>query len=159
MTVDLDTTDWTILSELQRDARVAFTELARRVHLSASATTERVRRLEASGVIRGYSATVDLAKVGLPLLAIVRLKYHGNHHQPLHQLIQQREHVLECLRTTGEDCYTLKVAATSMPQLEEYVNELGAYGNTTTSLVYNQTLPYRGPQAPAPVSATADGAA
>ncbi|CAL9339092.1 HTH-type transcriptional regulator LrpC [Actinosynnema sp. ALI-1.44] len=144
MTETLDPTDWAILAELQTDGRIALTELGRRVNLSPSATTERVKRLEAAGVITGYRATVDLDKVGYPVLAVVRLKYPGNRHEPLHRLLAERTEVLECLRTTGEDCYTLKIAATSMPHLERVVNELTAFGSTTTNIVYRQTLPYRG---------------
>lgn len=148
MAETLDATDWAILTELQRDGRVALTELARRVNLSASATTERVRRLENAGVITGYRAVVDLAAVGYGVLAVVRLKYPGNQHQPLHRLLADRVEILECLRTTGEDCYTLKVAATSMPHLEQVVDELMAFGSTTTSIVYSQSMAYRGVGAP-----------
>jgi Lrp/AsnC family leucine-responsive transcriptional regulator len=146
MTESLDPTDWAILAELQNDARMSLTELGRRVNLSASATTERVRRLESIGVITAYRADVDLTKVGYPVLAVVRLKYPGNKHEPLHRLLAERREILECLRTTGDDCYTLKVAAASMPHLEELVNELTEFGSTTTNLVYSQTQPYRGPQ-------------
>jgi Lrp/AsnC family leucine-responsive transcriptional regulator len=118
------------------------------VKLSASATTERVRHLEALGVITGYHAAVDLTKAGYPVLAVVRLKYPGNHHQPLRRLLEERHEILECLRTTGDDCYTLKVAATSMEHLEATVDELAGFGSTTTSVVYSQTLPYRGPDRP-----------
>jgi Lrp/AsnC family leucine-responsive transcriptional regulator len=76
--------------------------------------TERVRRMEALGVIAGYRADVDLANVGFTVLAIVRLKYPGSRHEPLRRLLGERLEILECLRTTGEDCYTLKVAAGSM---------------------------------------------
>jgi len=145
MTETLDATDWAILAELQRDGRVPLTELARRVNLSASATTERVRRLESAGIIKVYRADVDLAKVGFTVLAVVRLKYPGNRHDPLHQLIKERSEILECLRTTGEDCYTLKVAATSMTHLERLIDELTPLGSTTTNVVYSQPLPYRGP--------------
>ena len=145
MTETLDATDWAILAELQRDGRVPLTELARRVNLSASATTERDRRLESAGIIKGYRADVDLAKVGFTVLAVVRLKYPGNRHDPLHQLIKERSEILECLRTTGEDCYTLKVAATSMTHLERLIDELTPLGSTTTNVVYSQPLPYRGP--------------
>lgn len=144
MTGNLDPTDWAILAELQRDGRIALSELGRRVNLSASATTERVRRLESTGVITGYRAEVDLAKTGYAVLAVVRLKYPGNRHEPLHALLAERPEILECLRTTGDDCYTLKVAATSMPHLERVVNELTAFGSTTTNVVYRETLPYRG---------------
>ncbi|MFI6922781.1 Lrp/AsnC family transcriptional regulator [Nonomuraea spiralis] len=148
MTEDLDDTDWTILVELQRDGRVPLTELGRRVNLSASATTERVRRLESLGVIAGYRAEIDLAKVGFGVLAVVRLKYPGSRHEPLRRLLGERPEILECLRTTGEDCYTLKVAAGSMPHLERVIDELAGFGSTTTNIVYSQTLPYRGPAAP-----------
>jgi Lrp/AsnC family leucine-responsive transcriptional regulator len=144
MAETLDATDWAILAELQQDARLSLTELGRRINLGASATTERVRRLENAGIITGYRATVDLDRVGYGVLAVVRLKYPGNQHEPLRRLLAERTEILECLRTTGEDCYTLKVAATSMPHLEQVVNELTAFGTTTTNIVYSQTLPYRG---------------
>ncbi|WP_131737738.1 Lrp/AsnC family transcriptional regulator [Actinomadura roseirufa] len=144
MTENLDATDWAILTELQRDDRLALTELGKRVSLSASAVTERVRRLEAAGVISGYHARVDLARAGLPVLAVVRLKYPGNRHAPLHELLREREEILECLRTTGEDCYVLKIAATSMAHLEEIVDGLLDLGSTTTNLVYSEPLSYRG---------------
>ncbi|MBE1583876.1 Lrp/AsnC family transcriptional regulator [Nonomuraea angiospora] len=148
MAINLDDVDWAIIGRLQQEARISLSELGRRVSLSASATTERVRQLEAQGVITGYQAVVDLAKVGYPVLALVRLKYPGNHHQPLRRLLAERREILECLRTTGDDCYTLRVAATSMAHLEELVDELAGFGSTTTSVVYSQTLPYRGPDRP-----------
>lgn len=148
MAGNLDDIDWAIIDELQRDARLSLSELGRRVSLGSSATTERVRHLEAMGVITGYRAVVDLAKVGYPVLAVVRLKYPGNRHQPLRQLLADRREILECLRTTGDDCYTLKVAATSMEHLETLMDELAGFGSTTTSVVYSQTLPYRGPDRP-----------
>lgn len=150
MTETLDATDWAILAELQTDGRVALTELGRRVNLSASATTERVKRMENAGIITGYRATVDLERVGFSVLALIRLKYPGNQHQPLHRLLAERPEFLECLRTTGEDCYTLKVAATSMRHLEQVVNELTELGTTTTNIVYTQTLPFRGVGGPPP---------
>lgn len=149
MTETLDLTDWAILVELQRDGRLPLTELGRRVNLSASAATERVKRLESAGVITGYRADVDLVKVGYGVLAVVRLKYPGSQHQPLHRLLAERFEILECLRTTGDDCYTLKVAAASMAHLEQLINELAQFGSTTTNVVYSQTQSYRGPQGPA----------
>jgi len=145
MTVNLDAADWAILRDLQKDGRMSLTELSRRINLSASATTERVRRLESTGVISGYRAEVDLAKVGYPVLAVVRLKYPGSRHEPLHRLLEQRTEILECVRTTGDDCYVLKVATTTMARLETLINELALLGSVNTNVVYSQTLPYRGP--------------
>ncbi|WP_411112179.1 Lrp/AsnC family transcriptional regulator [Streptomyces sp. c-19] len=150
MTESLDATDWAILDELQREGRIPFTELARRVNLSTSATTERVRRLEAFGVISGYRAEVDLERTGYPVLAVVRLKYPGpgNRHEPLRRLLGERPEILECLRTTGDDCYVMKVATPSMAHLEEVVDELAEFGSTTTNLVLSRPLPLRGPRVP-----------
>ncbi|HEY9475239.1 MAG TPA: Lrp/AsnC family transcriptional regulator [Mycobacteriales bacterium] len=150
MTESLDATDWAILGEVQRDGRIAFTELARRVNLSTSATTERVRRLEAAGVITGYRAVMDLERTGYPVLAVVRLKYPGpgTRHEPLRRLLEERSEILECLRTTGDDCYVMKVATMSMTHLEEIVDALAQFGSTTTNLVLSRTLPFRGPREP-----------
>ncbi|MGV9268294.1 Lrp/AsnC family transcriptional regulator [Kitasatospora sp. NPDC003701] len=148
MTVTLDATDWAILAELQQDGRIAFTELARRVNLSASATTERVRRLEAAEVITGYRAEVDLERTGYPVLAVIRLKYPGTRHEPLRRLLGERPEILECVRTTGDDCYVLRVATTSPGHLEEIVDALAQFGSTTTNLVLSRTQPLRGPRAP-----------
>jgi Lrp/AsnC family transcriptional regulator, leucine-responsive regulatory protein len=148
MAVNLDDVDWAIIGQVQQDARISLSELGRRVGLSSSATTERVRQLEAAGIIVGYHAVIDLAKVGYPVLAVVRLKYPGNRHEPLRRLLAERREILECLRTTGDDCYTLKVVATSMGHLEAVMDELAAFGSTTTSVVYSQPLPYRGPGPP-----------
>lgn len=150
MAANLDDLDWAIIEQLQQDARISLSELGRRVNLSPSATTERVRNLESLGVITGYHAVVDLGKVGYPVLAVVRLKYPGNHHQPLRRLLAERREILECLRTTGDDCYTLKVTATSMEHLETLMDELAGFGTTTTSVVYSQPLPHRGPGRPRP---------
>ncbi|MFE5540459.1 Lrp/AsnC family transcriptional regulator [Streptomyces sp. NPDC056492] len=146
MTESLDATDWAILTEVQRDGRIPFTELARRVNLSASATKERVRRLEEAEVITGYRAEVNPERTGYPVMAVVRLKYPGpgTRHAPLRRLLEDRPEILECLRTTGDDCYVMKVAATSMAHLEEIVDELAEFGSTTTNLVLSRTLPLRG---------------
>ncbi|MCB5167037.1 Lrp/AsnC family transcriptional regulator [Streptomyces bambusae] len=150
MTESLDATDWAILTEVQRDGRIPFTELARRVNLSASATKERVRRLEEGRVITGYRAEVNPERIGYPVMAVVRLKYPGpgTRHEPLRRLLENRPEIMECLRTTGDDCYVMKVAATSMTHLEEIVDELAEFGSTTTNLVLSRTLPLRGPGVP-----------
>src|SRR5689334_6436450 len=75
----LDSTDWKILRELQQDSRLSSNELGKRVGLSAPATAERIRKLEAAGVITGYTVQVDPSKLGMPLLALISLRCdHGS---------------------------------------------------------------------------------
>ncbi|URN18162.1 MULTISPECIES: Lrp/AsnC family transcriptional regulator [Streptomyces] len=138
-----DATDWRILQALQADGRASFAELARAVSMSASAVTERVRRLEEAGVITGYTAVVDQEALGLPVLAFVRLRYpHGNY-KPFHDLLDATPEVLEAHHVTGDDCFVLKVAARSMRHLEEVSGRIGALGSVTTSVVYSSPLPRR----------------
>ncbi|MFE2293074.1 Lrp/AsnC family transcriptional regulator [Streptomyces sp. NPDC059452] len=138
-----DATDWRILDVLQRDGRATFAELARAVAMSPSAVTERVRRLEEAGVISGYAAVVDAERIGLPVLAFVRLRYpHGNY-KPFHDLLETTPEIAEAHHVTGDDCFVLKVTARSMRHLEEITGRIAALGSVTTSVVYSSPLPRR----------------
>ncbi|MFE5593708.1 Lrp/AsnC family transcriptional regulator [Streptomyces sp. NPDC056549] len=138
-----DSTDWRILEALQAEGRASFAELARTVSMSPSAVTERVRRLEDAGVIGGYTAIVDQDRLGLPILAFVRLRYpHGNY-KPFHDLLDTTPEVLEAHHVTGDDCFVLKVAARSMKHLEGITGKVATLGAVTTSVVYSSPLPRR----------------
>lgn len=138
-----DATDWRILEVLQREGRASYAELARAVCMSASAVTERVRRLEDAGVISGYAAVVDAERLGLSVLAFVRLRYPNGNYKPFHDLLDVTPEILEAHHVTGDDCFVLKVAARSMRHLEEVAGRIGALGAVTTSVVYSSPLPRR----------------
>ncbi|GAA2075282.1 Lrp/AsnC family transcriptional regulator [Streptomyces albiaxialis] len=139
----LDETDIRILEALQRDGRASYTELARAVSMSASAVTERVRRLEESGVISGYTAVVDVEKLGLGILAFVRLRYPTGNYKPFHDLLASTPEIVEAHHVTGDDCFTLKVLARSMRHLETVTGRIAGLGAVTTSVVYSSPLPGR----------------
>lgn len=142
-TVVLDATDWQILAVLQQDARISFAELARRVAMSPSAVTERVRRLEETGVITGYRAELDATRVGLGILALVRLRYPTGNYRPFHALLDSTPEVVEAHHVTGEDCFVLKVVARDMRHLEAVTGRIGGLGTVTTNVVYSTPLPRR----------------
>jgi Lrp/AsnC family leucine-responsive transcriptional regulator len=145
MAVDiaLDRTDWRLLAELQRDGRTSYADLARAVAMSASAVAERVRRLEEAGVIAGYRATVDPERVGLTVMAFVRLRYPTGNYRPFHALLDATPEIVEAHHVTGEDCFVLKVLARSMRHLEEVAGRISGLGSVTTSVVYSSPLPGR----------------
>jgi Lrp/AsnC family leucine-responsive transcriptional regulator len=139
---DLDEIDWCVLRELQADARLSYSELGRRVGLSPPAVTERVRRLEETGVIAGYRAVVDPEGVGLPITAFVRSRISGNDDtvSEIVALAAAAPEVLECHRITGDDCYLMKVAVRSVADLERVLARFVAFGPTTTSIVLSSPV-------------------
>src|SRR5438309_8097420 len=76
-TVELDAISWKIVEALQHNARITFAELGRKVGLSTPAAAERVHRLEESGVITGYHAAVNVARLGIPIRILMRLTIPG----------------------------------------------------------------------------------
>jgi Lrp/AsnC family leucine-responsive transcriptional regulator len=136
----LDATGWRLLRELQQDGRASFTELARRVGLSTPAVAERVRNLEAAGIVRGYRAEIDLAKVGLPILAVVRMSVMGDVLGRITAMARDLPEVLECHRATGADSFIMKVAVSSVEHLENLIDRLTPFGTTSTSIVLSSPV-------------------
>src|SRR5687768_14631504 len=139
----LDATDWRILDALQDDGRMSFADLARAVAMSPSAVAERVRRLEESGVITGYRATISPERIGLGVMAFVRLRYPTGNYRPFHALLDSTPEIVEAHHVTGEDCFVLKVLARSMRHLEEVAGRISGLGSVKTSVVYSSPLPGR----------------
>jgi Lrp/AsnC family leucine-responsive transcriptional regulator len=135
--VELDEVDWKLLELLQQDGRMTFTELAKRISLSAPATTERVRRLEQAGVLTGYAAVVDPQRLGLPIEAIVRVRVRSLDTPRFRERVVTMAQVRDADHVTGDDCWLLRVVCRSMIELEGFVEQAQRYGDTTTSLVFS----------------------
>lgn len=144
MTLDnkklLDDVGWRLLRELQGDARLSFAELGRRVGLSLPAVAERVRRMEEAGIITGYHAEVNLEKVGLPVMAFIRINVPGEKYGAIIALARDLPQVLECHHLTGTDSFIMKVVTVSIPHLETLIAQLSTFGETTTSVVLSSPV-------------------
>lgn len=116
--MQLDGFDRRILEVLQAEGRISNQELAERIGLSPSPCLRRVRALEESGLIAGYRAILDAAKLGLSLLALIHISM--DRHTPerfanFEQQVADLPEVLECLLITGQDAdYQLKVVVRDM---------------------------------------------
>ena len=109
---NVDPLDLRILEILQTNARETQADIARDVGLAPSAVLERVRKLEARGVIRGYSAVVDPRALALPLLAFVAVRSDEvGADDRVAQLLAEFPEVLEVHHVAGDDCYLMKVRA------------------------------------------------
>jgi Lrp/AsnC family transcriptional regulator, leucine-responsive regulatory protein len=131
----LDHYDSTILAELQRDARISMSELGRRVHLSQPAVTERVRKLELSGVIKGYHAVVDAARLGYGIRAMVRVGRCD--YATVIKRVEETPEVVNAFNLTGEDSWILEIAVQDVPHLDEVVSKFCLLTETSTSIILN----------------------
>jgi len=138
--MDLDDVDWHLLELLQADGRLTYSELGRRVALSGSAVTDRVRRLEERGVITGYSASIDTRKLGLPIEAIVRARVRSLDGPRFREAILPLPQVVTADHVTGDECWFLRVLCRDTAELENLVERMQRYGETTTSLVFSSPL-------------------
>jgi len=131
----MGSTDWRILDELQRDGRLSFNQLARRVNLSAPAVAERVRRLGERGVITGYQARVDPAKAGLPLTAFIQMRCTPGRCLLRTSTADDLPEVVEIHKLSGNACSMLKVRVASMQHLEGLFERIGEHGELNTHVV------------------------
>lgn len=128
---------------LDEDPRRGTAELARRIGMSAPAVRERVRRLEETGVIRGYRLDIDPAAVGLPVAAWVRIRPGPGQLPKLAELADRTPEVSECHRISGEDCFLLKVHVPAIEALEGVLDRFLVHGQTTSSFIVSTPVPPR----------------
>ncbi len=145
MTETLDKTDIQILRALQGNARITVKDLALKVHLSPTPVFERLRRLEAGGYIRGYTAILDAGKLGRGFLVFcsVRLRKMGK--DIAHDFVSRIKdipEVSECYNISGDFDYLLKVYAPDMQYYNDFlINTLGtieSLGSVQSSFVMNE---------------------
>ncbi len=132
-----------LLAELQADARLSLAELGRRIGLSPTAVSERMKQMEEAGILRGYTVEIDREALGLDVLAFIRMSCGGQHYHRLIDYVQTLDEVRECHHLTGGDDFLLKVTTASMDDLEALIEALLAYGNPVTSLVLSTPVERR----------------
>ena len=138
----LDRIGWRIIAALQEDARMPFSALGRRVGLSAPAVADRVRRMEDAGIIAGYRVEFGMAKLGSPLVALIRVSAPEENCVPLGRLVEGLPHVLETHRVTGSDRLVIKVAVPDVVALDSILQAIASLGTATASVVlHSRTRP------------------
>ena len=130
----LDTINQKIIEILKQDARISYAELGKQVHLSAPAVTERIKRLEADGVIKGYRADIDLDKVGLPIIAHIQARVFLGKEPYFIELVKKQEHIIACSNVTGEKAFLLKAAVPNMKVLDQLLEVLSKAAETNSMI-------------------------
>jgi Lrp/AsnC family leucine-responsive transcriptional regulator len=136
----IDDIDRQILNILQQNARTSNAEIARQVDMAPSAVLERIRRLEARGVIQGYEARINPEALGLNILAFVFVRstdFDGE--AKTAELLADIPEVLEAHHIAGEDCFLMKVRARDAKSLgrllRERIGSTGTVQSTRTTIV------------------------
>ena len=143
--MSLDQTDLRIVAALQVDAKLSYEELGKAIGLSAPATYQRVRKLEARRVITGYHARVDPAAAGTPLVAFVLVRPEPS--ADMRQILAQWRRsatVAECHRVSGADRYIVKLRLDGVATLGTFLDAIRKAGCTAESELVLETAFERG---------------
>lgn len=132
---ELDDANWRILEALQENARITVSEISRRIFLSAPAVAERISKLEEAGYIKGYRTVIDYNKLGLTIPVFVNFKSTSVAHADMVKKVNEMPEVTEWYTITGNNCMIMKVVVSSTEELDKVLQELSAYGETTTSII------------------------
>lgn len=141
----LDEIDRALLAVLAEDGRASVSELARQIGLSAPSTSERLRRLEAQGVIGGYTVRIDPRALGYTLQAIVRVKPLPGQLHLVEDVIRRIPEFIECDKVTGDDCFIARLYLHSIEQLDEILGKVTERAETSTAIVKSTPVARRLP--------------
>jgi Lrp/AsnC family leucine-responsive transcriptional regulator len=141
----LDERDLEIVTALREDARATYADIAARVGLSASSVHERVRKLEANGVITAYRAVVDPEAMGLFVTALIAVTpLDPQQPDDLPERLADLPEVEDCLSVAGEANYILKVRTRSTNHLEELIRRLREKAGVSTRTTIALSIPFEG---------------
>ncbi|WP_440112769.1 Lrp/AsnC family transcriptional regulator [Paenibacillus sp. QZ-Y1] len=136
--MDLDRTDYHILRQLREDARLSMRELARKVNLSPSSVSERVRRMEDAGIIQGYHVHIDRSRLGCGVRCMIEVTLRNGEHERFAEYIRQLPWSEFAYRVAGKACFIVMLSAPGMAEVEACITELAPYAVTVTHVVFSQ---------------------
>lgn len=141
----MDEIDRKLVEALTRDGRATLRDLASVTGLSPPATGDRLRRLEASGIITGYKAELDWRALGFTLEAMVRIKPLPGQLHAVERAIVDCAECIQCDKVTGEDCFIARLVLRSIDDLDPLLERFTERAETNTSIVKASPVPPRAP--------------
>ncbi len=136
----IDALNWKILNLLQQNARESFANIGRSIGLTAPAVGERVKKMEDSGILLGYNATVSHSLTGHQLKAIITLRAFMGKLKPFLVLVSTFDEVINCYRITGNENIVMEVVFKDQFHLEKFIDKLIQYGETRTNIVLSNVI-------------------
>jgi len=142
---EIDKTDRKILSELERNGRLSISTLAARVGMSGPSVTDRIRRMENTGIIRNFTVDIDVAELGYELAAIVRIKPRPCSLHIVEKMICDEPRFTSCDAVTGDDCFVCRLAFRAMKDLDGILQPFHDRAETNTAIVKSSPVRNRLP--------------
>ena len=136
----LDRIDAAILRALHADARIPHAELARRVKLSPPSVADRVRRLEDRGVITGYGARIDPARLGYGLEIVIRARPLPGAMASMVEAIRATPQIVACDRVSGDDCFVARAHVRDVAEMEAVIDRIVPFGATNSAVVQSSPV-------------------
>ncbi len=136
----MDNLNWAILEELQKNARVSFSEVGRKIGLTSPAVAERVRKMEDAGIINSYKVNLSHQKTGYQLRAIITLRAFTGRLKAFLETVKTFKEVLNCYRITGNENIIMEVILRDQVHLEKLIDKLITYGETRTHIVLSNVI-------------------
>jgi Lrp/AsnC family leucine-responsive transcriptional regulator len=130
-----DVIDQLLLNALVEDSQRSLKALAQISGLSSPSVADRLRRLEARGVVKGYTVEIDPKCFGYQFQAIVRIRPLPGHLQEVERQIQAIPEFTECDKVTSDDCFIARLHVRSMEQLDTLLDRLNTHAETNTAIV------------------------
>ena len=122
----LDPVDKQILALLQKDGKMTIKEIASALNMSNSPIFERIKKLESSGIIAGYSAKIDAKKLGFQLIAFCSVTLENHHKETIEQFVAdvaELPEILECYHIAGLFDYLLKIVVVDMEDYQHFITQ------------------------------------
>lgn len=136
----IDTINWKILNCLQKNARLPNTKIGKEVGISSPAVSERIKKMEDSGIIDGYFTEVSALEAGYQLKAIITLRAFMGKLKPFLEIVKTYDEVLNCYRITGNENIVMEVVLKNQKHLESFIDQLIVYGETKTQIVLSHVV-------------------
>jgi Lrp/AsnC family leucine-responsive transcriptional regulator len=142
----LDDRDRSLIALLEADARASLAELGRGLGISPQSVTERIKRLQDSGVLAGFVPMLDPPSLGLMIGAYVRIRPATGELGRVASIVREIPEIVECDRITGEDCFIAKLHVAGVEDLERILDRLIPYASTYTSVIQSTPVKRRLPK-------------
>ena len=138
--MSVDNLNRKILKCLQQNARLSNAEIGRQVGISSPAVSERIKKMEDTGIIEGYNTMVSPFDLGYQFKAIITLRAFMGKLKPFLEKVKTYDEVINCYRITGDENIVMEVVLKNHNHLEEFIDQLIIYGESKTQIVLSDVV-------------------